>query len=259
MKTKTIISSSVLLLSVLTISSFSTNPTKIFADDISSNLKGTPMEIPENAVQIIKNDSDEVSYTVKDQAEITTSEGEKLVAPVTVTSEVNSEKDGVVYGETTYNVNLEEAINVDDGENESLINYGFINFTNLFFPKAYAASYNQGTYTHDKGNHVSVSSKVNWQSSSVNKKISSVSGNYYIFTQGYFVRSARVQVGQTNLIQKSQQKTFQLGGAHNWSRNVNFSYMNSNTRGASGGANYYMTITNGQKDYSVVLYNTVWG
>ncbi|MFK4954437.1 hypothetical protein [Lactococcus garvieae] len=226
----------------------------------SPTLSGTPADIPSDASQIISDTEDYVEYKIADGGEIQDSTGQDIQIPVTVSTNIQESSDGVISGETTYTAKLEEAEIVEDSLENPLLSSAQFFKNGLFGINAFAQTSNTGTYTHDKGNHVSISTTVNWSSSGISKKINYVTGNYYIFTSGFGVKSASVKVGESNLIQYPNiSKVWNLGGAHNWRVNCNYPYRSTSGRGASGGANYYMTISNGRTSYAVTLYNTVWG
>ncbi|WP_341784353.1 hypothetical protein V4331_03215 [Lactococcus formosensis subsp. formosensis] len=225
----------------------------------STSYVGTPADIPEDASQVISNTEKHIEYTINDGGKIQDSTGEDIQVPVNISTNIESNSDGSIVGETKYTAYLEEAEVVAE-VSENLLTVGSNILSKGFFGiNAFAQTSNTGTYTHDKGNHVSVSTTVNWSSSGINKKINYVTGNYYIFTSGFKVKSSSLRVGQSNLIQQNISKVWNLGGAHNWRINCNFPYRSTAGNGVAGGANYSMTITNGRTSYSVTLYNTVWG
>lgn len=225
----------------------------------ASELIGTPADIPEDARQVISDTENQIVYTIDNGGEIQDSTGKDIKVPVTVSTDLETSNDGTILGETTYTAKLEEAEEIE-GNSGNLLSIGAsLLDKNFFGAKTFAQTSNTGTYTHDKGNHVSVSTTVNWSSSGINKKINYVTGNYYIFTSGFKVKSASVRVGESNLIQKNISNVWNLGGAHNWRVNCNYPYRSTAGNGVAGGANYSMTITNGRTSYGVTLYNTVWG
>ncbi|CEF52418.1 hypothetical protein ACI1S3_10380 [Lactococcus garvieae] len=219
------------------------------------------LHAPADADKVITDTDNQVKYQIDDGVAIeNVTNGDNLIAPVTVDSQITSDNGNTTEGVTTLTADFSQA-EVIEGNKDLGINFGTFVWGNLFGTKAFAGTQNQTV--SDKTYSISFKLNIAWTVSNGYAGITKVTGGYGTAVDKVYVSGSSVTTATNGQVKGSSGYTQQvdnknLGTNSSWSVTRNYKPVKVPASGAMAGATYYATLKRGNSTWKFQTTNRAY-
>lgn len=220
------------------------------------------LKVPDNANKIIENSDQHIKYQLNDGAKLENqaNKQDKLIAPITVDSQITSTANQEVEGVTTYTTNLSQAKVIEE-KTENPLSLGSAFWGTFLGTKVSASNTTQSVW--DQTGAVNFYLTVHWITSGNGVKVISTNGGYNNYDNRITITSSRVEVessgpSTTGGQWQFQREDFNLGFNRSWSVNVNYVFVLQRALSTHVGAIYYATLKRGNSSWNFQTTNRVF-